>query len=398
MNIKISVIFIIAILIPTALLAYFGFLAVRSEKSIVERNMIQKYKAMADIVDAQIKDALARAPEESLTDTRYWESLLSAQAALFRDEVSMFDHKGRPLAAGDTKRLEDAVYRLPIGNIPYMIAVYERYPPILEQLEKRRRGLVLYTGLIVFSALSILAGSFYALRALAREWRLARLKSEFVSHLSHDLRRPLTSIRMFSEMLKDGHASGEEKKREYYKIISNESDKLTHLANNILDFSRIERGRIRYSLQPRSIENLARQTVERFKTYMVDAGRPVVLSIDSCPLVKIDEHALEQALMNLLTNAAKYSARGTSIAVNVKNGKKEIIVEVIDQGMGIAREDHRKIFQKFYRVKKAEIDQIEGSGLGLALVKYTAEAHKGKVKVESEEGKGSKFSIVLPVT
>jgi signal transduction histidine kinase len=397
MNIKVSFIFIIAIVIPTSLLAYFGLLAVRSEKSIVEKNMVQKYKAMADIVGDQIKVALARAPEEALTDSRYWESLLSAQAALFKDEVSIFDHKGRPIAADDTKRLQDAAYHLPLGNIPYIIAVYERYPPILEQLEKRRRGLVLYTGLIVFSALSILAGSFYALRALAREWRLARLKSEFVSHLSHDLRRPLTSIRMFSEMLKDDHTPGEEKKKEYYRIISDESDKLMHLANNILDFSRIESGRVRYSLQPHRVEDLVRQVVERFKTYMVEAKRPLTLRVDKCPLVKIDEHALEQALMNLLTNAAKYSAHGSPIEVNVKNEKKEIVIEVIDQGMGIGKKDQGKIFRKFYRAGNPRVARIEGSGLGLALVKYTVEAHKGKVKVESEEGKGSKFSIVLPV-
>ncbi len=398
MNLKVSFIFIIAILIPTSLLAYFGLLAVRSEKSIVEKNMVQKYKAMADIVSRQIENALARAPDEALTDTPYWESLLIAQAALFKDEVSIFDGQGRPLAANDTKRMDTAVYRSAIKNTPYIIAVYERYPPILAQLEQRRRGLILYIGLIIFSAFSILAGSFYALFALSREWRLARIKSEFVSHLSHDLRRPLTSIRMFSEMLKDDHTPGEEKKREYYKIISNESDKLTHLANNILDFSRIERGRIRYKFQPHSIEDLVRQVVDRFEMYMVEAQRPVVLTMDPCPLIKIDEHAIEQALMNLLVNAAKYSAQGTPVEVNVRNEKKEIVIEVADRGMGIAKKEQRKIFQKFYRVAKTEVDQIEGSGLGLALVKYMVEAHKGRVKVESEEGKGSKFSIVLPTT
>jgi len=426
MNLKIISIFFLAIFIPTSLLAYFGILAVRSEKDVVEKNMVQKYKAMADIVEGQIRHALSLAADEDLADTSYWESLLAAQAAIFKDEVAVFNRAGRPVAPPPAP-LSDAVFSRPLAGLPYTIAVYERYPLILEQLEQRRRGLVLYIGLIAFSAFSILAGSFYALSALGREWRFARLKSEFVAHLSHDLRRPLTSIQMFSEMLKEGHVPSEEKKQEYYNIISNESDKLTHLANNVLDFSRVERGRIRYHFEPMDITAIVRDTVDRFKTYMLDAGRPVALAMDPCPPVKVDVHTMTQAVMNLLTNAAKYSPAGAGIEVNVKvesrkekvesrNVKAEksrilstlysllstscrpkVVIEVIDHGYGVPASEHKKIFQKFYRVSKPYVSQIEGSGLGLTLVQYTVEAHGGRVKVESEEGKGSKFSIVLPV-
>ena len=396
MNIKVSFIFILAILLPTFLLAWFGLLAVQSEKAVVEKNMTQKYKAMADIVESQMKDALSRAPDEILTDNFSLDLLLSEQAAIFRDEVAIFDRKGRPLQ-GAVRNLKEAVYTKPLKQLPYTIAVYERYPLILEQLEKRQKGLVLYILLIVFSAVSILAGGFYSLYALAREWRFAQIKSEFVSHLSHDLRRPLTSIRMFSEMLKDGYILTEEKKREYYKIISNESDKLTHLANNVLDFSRIERGRIRYNFQPEDIGKLVKETVERFKAYRTEEARPIILDMEACPLVTIDAHAITQALMNLLSNAAKYSPADKEIRVSLKNYKREVAVEVADQGTGIPSSEQEKIFQKFYRVPRAEVNSIEGSGLGLTLVKYAVEAHKGKVLVESEEGRGSKFSIVLPV-
>ncbi|MBI5150688.1 MAG: HAMP domain-containing histidine kinase [Candidatus Omnitrophica bacterium] len=437
MNLKIISIFILAIFIPTSLLAYFGFLAVRSEKGIVERNMVQKYKAMADVVEGQIKDALSRAPAEALADNSYWESLLAAQAAIFKDETAVFDLHGRRLGdmfspkeeeggGGHIGALSEAVFSRRLAGLPYIVGVYERYPLILEQLEKRRQWLVFYVGLIVFSAVSILAGSFYALAALAREWRLARLKSEFVAHLSHDLRRPLTSIQMFSEMLKEGHVPGEEKKQEYYQIISDESGKLTHLANNILDFSRIERGRIKYNFQLADVPALARDTVERFRTYMTSEKRPVVLNADPCPAVKVDANALAQALMNLLTNAAKYSPAGTEIKVNVKvesrkekvesgnvkaernrllstlysllsTSHKSIVIEVVDRGYGIPAAEQKKIFRKFYRVARDYVAQTEGSGLGLTLVQYAIEAHGGKVFVESEEGKGSKFSIVLPV-
>jgi signal transduction histidine kinase len=270
---------------------------------------------------------------------------------------------------------------------------------ILERLEARRQGLVLYIGLIAFSAFSILIGSFYTLSALAREWRFAQLKSEFVAHLSHDLRRPLTSIQMFSEMLKEGRIPGEEKKQEYYNIIANESGKLTHLANNILDFSRIERKRVRYNFQQADVAGIVRDAVDRFKTYMMDDKRPVTLAMDPCPPVKMDVHAIAQAVMNLLTNASKYSPPGTEIKVNVKveSIPNNIIIEVIDHGYGVPASEQKKIFRKFYRVSKPYVAQIEGSGLGLTLARYTAEAHGGKVVVESEENKGSKFSIVLPV-
>lgn len=399
MNLKIISIFILAIFIPTALLAYFGILAVRSEKAVVEKNMVQKYKAMADIVEGQIKQTLGQASPEDLGRTSYWESVLPAQAAIFKDEAAIFSSNGRPLGPVPAP-LPEAAFARPLAGLPYIIAVYERYPLILEQLEKRRRGLALYIALIVFSAVSILAGSFYALSALAREWRFAQLKSEFVAHLSHDLRRPLTSIQMFSEMLKDGHIPGEEKKQEYYNIIANESDKLTHLANNILDFSRIERKRIRYNFQQADIVQIVRDTVERFKTYMLDDKRAVTFEAEPCPPVKLDVHAIGQAVMNLLTNAAKYSPPGTPIEVKVGAGSKPartVAIEVIDHGYGVPASEQKKIFRRFYRVSKPYVAQIEGSGLGLTLVQYTVEAHKGRVRVESREGEGSKFTIVLPV-
>src|SRR3989338_8606832 len=388
MNLKIISIFFLAIFIPTSLLAYFGVLAVRSEKSIVEKNMVQKYKAMADIVEGQIKQALSQASHEELGRTSYWESLLVAQAAIFKDEVAVFTRASRPVATPPAP-LSDAVFSRPLAGLPYTIAVYERYPLILEQLEQRRQGLALYIALIVFSAVLILAGSFYALSALSREWRFAQLKSEFGAHLSHDLRRPLTSIQMFSEMLKEGRVPSEEKKQEYYNIIANESDKLTHLANNILDFSRIERKRIRYNFEQTDIANVVRDTVERFKTYMLDDKRSVTLEMDPCPPVKVDIHTMTQAVMNLLTNAAKYSPPGTLIAVYVRDHKKEVVIDVVDQGYGVPASEQKKIFKKFYRVSKPYVAQIEGSGLGLTLVQYTAEAHGGRVKVESEEGRGS---------
>jgi len=410
MKTKIGFFFILTILIPTSLLAYFGLLAVRSEKGIVEKNMKQKYTAMADIVEEEIKTLLSEAPEEMLSNQPFWESVLLQGADVFREEVFLFDQNGAPLG-GQTQQLTNAAHVQRMKNLPYFVAVYELHPHLREMLEVKERNLASYISIIIFSAFSILGGSIFTLSALAREWRQAKLKSEFASHLSHDLRRPLTSIRMFSEMLKNGDVPNEEKKREYYDIISVESDKLTHLANNILDFSRIEEGRRKYNIQPENITRVVTETVERFKVYTINETRSVVLNIDgvsdedqaesniknnSYPMVDIDAGAISQALLNLLTNADKYSPSEKEVVVNVKNEKRRVAIEVVDQGEGIPREEQKKIFQKFYRASRSEVSEIEGSGLGLALVKYTAEAHGGGVELESEIGKGSKFSIVLP--
>lgn len=403
MKIKIGFFFILTILIPTALLAHFGLMAVENEKAVVERNMRQKYEAMADIAEEEIRTVLSRAPEKLLSDPGYWESALRKGVQVFKDEVFLFDAGGKALGSAAQKNLDDAIFIRRAKDLPYAIAVYERHPLLLENLEAKKNGPIFYISMIIFSAFSILGGSIFTLSALSREWRQAKLKSEFASHLSHDLRRPLTSIRMFSEMLSNDRVPSEEKRQEYYRIISEESDKLTHLANNILDFSRIEEGQRRYNIRREDIARIVRETVERFKVYTIQETRSVKLQVQAqaggvaFPMIKVDAGAMSQAVMNLLTNADKYSPGDKEIVVALRRDRRHVVIEVVDQGFGIPKEDCKKIFQKFYRSKNENVGRIEGSGLGLALVKYTAQAHRGKVTVESEEGGGSKFAIVLPV-
>jgi len=203
---------------------------------------------------------------------------------------------------------------------------------------------------------------------------------------------------MFSEMLKEGRLPSEDKRKNYYDIITDESERLTHLANNILDFSRIERGRKKYDLKNENPGQVVRDTVNHFKAHLGEAERKINLSIDEgIPNIRIDGDAISQALMNLLTNAVKFSPQSGEINVNLKRGKREVLLEVIDQGVGISPRDQKKIFDKFYRSQKKEVAETDGSGLGLTLVKFIADAHKGHVRVDSREGKGSRFTMVLPV-
>ena len=378
------------------MLAYFGLLAVRSEKSIVERSMRQKYEAVADIVEGEIKKAMGQAQKDLLENPKFVESLVLEQASLFKDEVSVLDAKGEKV--GEERTVGKPVLIRQLKEMPYKIAVYERYPVLLTRMDEKRHNLSLYIGVIYLSAFLILGGALINLWTLSRQWRMAQLRNEFAQHISHELKKPLTSIRMFSEMLKTGRVPDEGKKKEYYNIISSESEKLTYLANNVLDFARIEMGRKSFNFERKDIGRVTGETVERFKTYMIDEPRSVTIDIrEEVPPVKIDEGAVSQAIMNLLTNAAKYSPAGSEIRVNVGRVEKEALVEVIDQGIGIPKSEQEKIFSRFYRVSQSEVSEIEGSGLGLSLVKYIAEAHNGRVKVESEQGKGSKFSLVLPI-
>jgi len=404
MRLRIVITLALAILIPTALLAYFGLHAVRSEKEIVEASMRERQEFMADVVLGSIDTKISGMSGELLKNRAYLESVLMGEASIFKGQAEVLDRDGRPLGrssrsfARKEKKLQQPVTTRPIFDLPYTLAIYERCPPaLMERLEEKKRGFYFYIFLIGLSTVLILSGTAFALWSLSREWRNAELKSEFVSILSHDLRRPLTSIRMFAEMLKDGRITDENKKKDYYNIMHSESERLTLLANNILDFSRIERGKNRYNFNYEDISAVVRDTIDHFNAFMGDENRKVSFSAeDKLPRTKIDVNAISQATMNLLTNAAKFSPPDKEIKIRLKRDKKKVIIEVADEGIGISKQEQKKIFRKFYRILRTKENGEEGSGLGLALVKYITEAHKGRIEVESEIGKGSKFSLVLP--
>jgi len=397
MRVKVVFIFILSILIPTALLAYFGLQAARSEKAIVENNIRHVYETLTNVVEEEIGTTLSGTTDKYPEDKSKIESMLIDKASMFNYQVKIFDGAGIPLGGPPPKNLGAPVLRKDIKGLPYVIAVYEKYPALIRGLDNRKKRLDSYMLIILFSAFFVLGGSFFTLGVLSREWRLTQLKSEFVSSLSHDLRRPLTSIRMFSEMLKNGSVPGEEKKMEYYNIISSQSEQLTNLANNILDFSRIESGRKKYEFKDEDITGLVAQTIDHFNSYMAHEYCSVILNMEKgIPPIRVDADSISRALLNLLTNAFDYSPADKEIRVSVFKKGDKAFIEVADKGIGISKKDQKNIFRKFYRVAQKDIS-VEGSGLGLALVKYAAEAHGGKVMVDSKEGVGSKFSIVLPI-
>ena len=247
-------------------------------------------------------------------------------------------------------------------------------------------------------SLLIVGGLVLTKHMVSKEVALARLKSDFVSNVSHELRTPLALIRLYAETLELGRITTQEKKQQYYRIISKESERLTALINNILDFSRIEAGRKEYEFRETDIAELVRNTLDSYRYQIEQQGFNLEENIDnSLPVVIVDREAIARALVNLVNNALKYSREEKFLGVRLYRENGVVKLEVVDHGIGIARRDQSKIFEKFYRAGDPLVHNTKGSGLGLSLVRHITEAHGGDIEVESIPGRGSKFIMSLPL-
>ena len=252
---------------------------------------------------------------------------------------------------------------------------------------------------LTLAALSLVLAGGIALtyRNVTKEMALARLKSDFVSNVSHELRTPLSLIRLYAETLEMGRLTSPEKYQEYYRIIRKESERLTALINNILDFSRIEAGRKEYDFRETDMSELVHNTLDSYRYQLEQNGFQFEEKIDEVPPMRVDREAMARSLLNLVNNALKYSQDRKYIGVNLYRDNGSVKLEVVDQGIGIPHQEQQKIFEKFYRVGDPLVHNTKGSGLGLSLVRHIVQAHGGEVAVDSAPGQGSKFTIVLPV-
>jgi signal transduction histidine kinase len=254
-----------------------------------------------------------------------------------------------------------------------------------------------YTILGAISLLMI-GGIFLTYRNISREMNLARLKSDFVANVSHELRTPLALIRLYAETLELGRLNSKEKYQEYFRIIREESERLSSLINNILDFSRIEAGRKEYEFKETDLSELVRSTLDTYRFQIEQNGFTFEENIaKDIPPVNVDREAIARSLLNLVNNALKYSKDKKYIGVSLYRANGSVKLEVSDHGIGIPPAEQEKIFEKFYRCGDPLVHNVKGSGLGLSLVRHIVRAHGGDVKVESAPERGSKFTIALPL-
>jgi len=229
--------------------------------------------------------------------------------------------------------------------------------------------------LIGFVDLMLLGGLYLVYTNVQREVRLARLKSDFVANVSHELKTPLALIRLFAETLELGRVTSAERAREYYRVINKESHRLTQLINNILDFSRIEAGRRQYRFAPVDVCRVVDEVLEAYRFPIEQQGFKLeVVFAEDVPEIQGDAEALSQALLNLLNNAIKYSRDQKEVKVEVAEKDGRVLVSVTDRGIGVAKADQKRIFEKFFRAEDSLVHETKGSGLGLALVSHIMEA------------------------
>lgn len=255
-----------------------------------------------------------------------------------------------------------------------------------------------YTNLLLLLGMNIIiiAGVIFIYRIIHKEIKLAQIKSDFVSNVSHELRTPLALISMFSETLEMNRVPSDEKRKQYYSIISQESNRLSRIVNSILSFSKIESGKRTYNITEGDLNQVVQKVYDNYKFHLENKNFNFeFISEKDLPCVKLDSEAVSEALINLIDNAAKYSNDKKEIVVRTSKRFNKVGVEVSDKGIGISKEDQQKIFDKFFRVSTGLVHDTKGTGLGLTIVKHVVEAHNAEIEMHSELGKGSTFRILF---
>jgi signal transduction histidine kinase len=226
---------------------------------------------------------------------------------------------------------------------------------------------------------------------------LNKLKSFFVSRVSHDFKTPLTSIKIFSELLRDSKDLSEQTRKKYLEIIEGESDKLSLLINNVLDFSKIEKGASEYCFEKTRLNGIV-EDVLRSLNYQIKMQKceiEVQLHKNES-YIYADKIAVEEAITNLITNAIKYSGESKKIKISTIKKDDYMSIMVEDKGIGISEKELKDLFQPFFRSKNINAEKVKGTGLGLTIVKHILDAHKGSIEVKSELNKGSCFTLNFP--
>lgn len=315
--------------------------------------------------------------------------------------IAMLDDVGRPVALSHPDFTAEWKHPFVGTEIGELLPHWEAAAYLLNpnRLNESARTAKLTLGLLIATlVVAIGIGGTLIVSDLSRELRLARQKTDFVSNVSHELKTPLTSIRMFSELLSENRVSDPSKQRSYLNIITAETARLTRLINNVLDFSRMERGEKKYEFRDCDLAQLARDSFESYRPHLENSGFRLECHIPDNPVpIRGDCDALAQVILNLLSNAEKYSPerREITLELALTNDSDTAEVRISDRGIGVSRSDQERIFEKFYRAHDSLSSGIQGSGLGLTLARQIARAHEGDVLYHPREGGGSSFVLKM---
>jgi len=327
---------------------------------------------------------------------RQWLAGLRPALERLNVQVALADANNRPVYRTGAERPPFRIVRSPAETeLPWTLHVSTaNLDAELAQISARRRFVLV--GLVL--TIALLAGAGYVTaRAVARELAVARLQSDFVSAVSHEFRTPLASLRQLSELLADGRVPTEERRQQYYEGLRHESERLHRLVENLLDFGRMEAGAREYHFETIDAAALVRSVAGEFAQEVAERGYRVEIAggEDAVP-VRADREALARAVWNLLDNAVKYSPTVKSVWIATRSEAGRVTIDVRDEGVGITRDQQRRIFDKFVRGAGAASAGVKGTGLGLSMVRHIVRAHDGTITVASEPGRGSTFTIGLP--
>lgn len=312
--------------------------------------------------------------------------------------LRIVDETGRNILTGNEELTSQDSRSFSYRQFPFPWKLVVSQPASKDLERTARREDFFYGILLIFIVALMLLGAFLIVRDISRESETTRLKTEFVHNISHELKTPLTLIRLYGETLQRKENLTNQEKKEAYEIITKESERLSHLINNVLDFSRIEMGRKEFDFKKGDLSQIVRETLDSYRYHLEKKGFTVQAEISSdLPEMNIDGEAIASVLVNLLSNAMKFSPKKKEVAVRLFKENENAVLQVEDKGIGISPKEASRIFKRFYRSKDETVSETRGSGLGLTLVKHITEAHGGQIKVNSETGKGSIFSIILPI-
>jgi signal transduction histidine kinase len=317
--------------------------------------------------------------------------------------LTVLDERGSPLFNPVPQRSLDwrrPFTALEIGELlpHWEVVTYLTDPQALTSQARSTTWIVWMLILLLF--ISIAAGGTLILRNVSSQVRLAQQKTTFVANVSHELKTPLTSIRLFTELLREKRQPDEARQGQYLDLMISETERLTRLINNVLDFSRMAEGKKQYTMKIVDAISLCREMVEKQRIHLELNGFSLTFTAElQSVMVKADEEALRQVLINLLSNAEKYSPEKKEIEVEIEIGRERglVFIRVKDRGIGIPASESERIFKEFYRVDDSLTSRVKGTGLGLTIARRIVRDHGGDLAYLPREKGGSIFQIQLPI-